>query len=559
VATLGVPRASDPTAPIQPLVGQGRWHRVAPFLLVGAMGLPLAMITPAYSATAVLLAGLVLLAIVIAVAVLPWARWPMGWQAAPAMAFYAVATLLQYAAGEHAEFLSLTALPVIWLALLHTRRLLILGLVVLAVTLFIPPLLWPEGYREVGWETAAMTLVLASFGGLAGQHLVMQTRLSAAREAAAARQAKADRDLMNAYVDTAGVAVLVRDRRGRVTLLNTLAEQVLGQRATDLVHRTLRAGDEPSASRAVFEKVLAGAWPAHFEGDSVTATGERRRIAWTGTALVDEADEVTHQRRASAAIVAALRREREATDRLRELDRVKDDFVAMVSHDLRTPLTSIVSSTELLLAGDAGEIGPMQRRLLETVHRNTRRLASLAGDLLLLSRIESGSLRMRRRTVSLNEVVSGALEALTALRAADVTVELDLPDEPVLLSGDPDHLERMATNLVSNALKFTPPGGRVAIGIRNESRRAVLTVSDTGIGIPADELPHVFDRFYRSSRSARGKGPPGTGLGLSIAKSIVEQHRGTISVSANATGGTTFVVSLPKSVVGATPSKPELA
>jgi signal transduction histidine kinase len=427
---------TDPTAPVRPLVGPGRWHRMAPFLVVGAIGLPLAMATPSYSAPALMLAGAVLVAIVGAVAVLPWSRWPVGWQAAPAMAFYAVAALLQYAAGQYAQFIIMTALPVIWLALLHTRRLLVLGLVLLAAALFVPRLLWPDGYQELSWETAAMVFVLTCLGCLAGQHMTVQTRIAA------------------------------------------------------------------------------------------------------------------------AATVEALHRERQAADRLRELDRIKDDFVAMVSHDLRTPLTSIVGNTELLLDGAAGEVGPMQRRLLEAVDRNAHRLESLVDDLLLLSRIESGSLRPQRRTVSMNEVVAGALEALAAQRAADVQVAVDVPDEPVLVCGDPDQLERVTTNLVSNALKFTPPGGRVAIRVRNGSGRAWLTVSDTGIGIPTDELPYVFDRFYRSSRSGR-RGIKGTGLGLAIAKSIVDQHRGTISASGNAAGGTTFVVSLPRIAADADVSEPE--
>jgi hypothetical protein len=204
----------------------------------------------------------------------------------------------------------------------------------------------------------------------------------------------------------------------------------------------------------------------------------------------------------------------------------------------------------LLLDGDAGELAAMQRQLLEAVDRNARRLDTLVGDLLLLSRIESGTLRLQLRDVSVQDLVEGALEALTAKRAADVRLDVNLPGEPVLLRGDPDQLERVLTNLISNALKFTPPGGRVEVGVASGPERVKLWVSDTGIGIPETELSQIFDRFFRTSRSQEAN-RPGTGLGLTIVKSIVEQHRGTIAASANPDGGTTFTVTMPALAVAA--------
>jgi signal transduction histidine kinase len=257
------------------------------------------------------------------------------------------------------------------------------------------------------------------------------------------------------------------------------------------------------------------------------------------------AHDITAEREATVAIEQALVRERTAADRLRELDQVKSDFVASVSHDLRTPLTSIVGNTELLLDGDAGELGPMQRRLLATVDRNARRLDSLVGDLLMLSRIESGTLRMRPRDVPVGDIIDGALEALAVHRNADVSLDVEVPAEPVLVHGDPEQLERVTTNLVSNAFKFTPPGGRVGISLDADPERIRLEVSDTGIGIPEEELPYVFDRFFRSTRAANLE-RPGTGLGLTIAKSIVEQHGGSIRAGANRAGGTTMTVILPR-------------
>jgi PAS domain S-box-containing protein len=691
VLAAGFLPVKDSVDPVQPLVGRGRWLRVAPFAAIGAVGLLLALTTPPREPVAVVLAGAILVAIVLAVAVLPWSRWPVGWQAAPAMALYVVADLLLFAASEeYAQLLFLTALPMIWLVFFHTRRLLLFGLALLPVALFGPLLLWPDRYSGAVWGTAVMTFLLSCFAGLAGHALVSRSRVVAAEAAAAARRARADHDLLSAYLDTASCLLLVLDREGRVVLYNRYAEQLLGYRATDVIGKPLwQVGDPPEAGMAPFREVLAGRGPVRFEGDSITSAGQRRRIAWSATGLVDDGGTVTHmvsigvditgqraaerlaanvlaaateqmiaatdqhgrftvfnvgaerllgypsaelvgvhtidlihlpeelavaaaqagfsswremlaspppadlnltrewtlvrkdgsrvpvvmsmssmleggevtgcvlvarditaERRAAATTLEALRREREAAEQLRQLDKLKTDFIAMVSHDLRTPLTSIVGNTELLLDGDAGEVGSLQRRLLEAVDRNARRLDSLVDDLLLLSRIDSGTLHTGRRPVRLAEVVEGALEAIAAQQASDVEVNVDLPAEPVLVRGDRDQLERVTTNLFGNALKFTPPGGRVDIRVQAGAGDVRLTVSDTGIGIPEADLPHVFDRFFRSSRSQRDN-RPGTGLGLTIAKSIVEQHHGSIRVSSNASGGTTFEVTLPRLVTGA--------
>jgi hypothetical protein len=684
-------RDGDPAGSARPLAGPGRWLALIPFVAITLVGIGLAVTSPSYDRTAVLLAGALMVVIVLAVAVLPWARWPASWQAAPVLALYGVATLLEYAAGTHATFIFLTALPVIWLVLYHTRQALVVGLTLLAAVLFLPPLLIPGYPRH--WADLTMTFVLSCFGGLAGQYLVSRARVAAVESRAATRRAEADHDLLNAYLDSAGSLVMVADRDCRVTLFNRHAEQVTGYRANQVVGEVIQQAD----LRGQFGEVLAGHGPVRYEADTVIRNGERRRIGWNMTGLVDQIGRVSHviaigaditekraterlfakvlaaatnqliaaidtngtftvfnagaermlgyhatemvgrrqveeihvpeelaalvaevgfanfqemlaypppvdlviddewtlvrkdgsrfparltvntmrdgekpvgyvlvahditaEREATAATEQALARERAAADRLRELDQVKSDFVATVSHDLRTPLTSIVGNTELILDGDAGELAPMQRRLLETVDRNARRLDALVGDLLLLSRIESGTLRLHKRDVSVKEVVDGALEALTAQRAADVQLDVSVPAGPVLIRGDPDQLERVTTNLVGNALKFTPPGGRVEIGISCDPTHVELRISDTGIGIPADELPHIFDRFFRSSRS-QAKQRPGTGLGLTIAKSIVEQHSGTIQASANPSGGTTFVITLPRLVTAADPSEREPA
>lgn len=690
MVALERPDAAETLLATGPLVGPRRWLRVAPFFAIAAAGMPLALATPSAEPLPVLLAAAVLVASAAAVAVLPWSRWPTGWQAVPALALYPAAGLLQYGAGVYTQFVFLTALPVIWLVLFHGRRLLLLGLALLLVTLACLVLLLPGAYATTDWETVGMAFAVSCLGGLAGHHLVTRARATAIEAAAVARQARRDRDLLNTYLDTASCLLLVLDHTGRVVLLNRFAEQVTGYRADEVIGQTLwHTATEPERVKAAFQDVLTDRRPVQYEGDTVTSTGERRRIAWASSALVDDAGEVTHvvstgvdlteqrgaerlfanvlaaateqmiaatdrqgtftvfnegaerllgyaaeevigshtvelihlpeelaelaarlgfhsfrellasplpsrvnateewtlvrkdgghvpvtmtvstmlqdgeatgyvlvarditaEREAAAATFAALEREREAANRLRKLDKIRNDFVASVSHDLRTPLTSVVGSLELLLDGAAGEVDSRQRRLLTVADRNARRLDSLVSDLLLLSRIESGSLRMELADVSLTDVVDGALEALAPQRTADVQIAVAKPTEPVLVRGDPDQLERVAINLVGNALKFTPPTGQVTVQVCADPQDAQLIVSDTGIGVPDEELPHIFDQFFRSSRAQR-ENRPGTGLGLTIAKSIVEQHSGTIRARNNPAGGTTFAITLPRVVAEA--------
>ncbi len=230
--------------------------------------------------------------------------------------------------------------------------------------------------------------------------------------------------------------------------------------------------------------------------------------------------------------------------RLEDLDRQKSDFVSVVSHELRTPLTSIIGYLEMLEDGDAGPLSPEQIDLLAVGQRNAGRLLALIEDLLTLSRIESGKLRREEVPVDLAGVVADVTAELRprlAGRDLDLTVTTD-PAAPVL--GDRDHLERVLFNLVGNALKFTPDGGEVTVSAHLHGDEVVVAVGDTGIGIPEDEIDHLFDRFYRAS-TATSRAIPGTGLGLAITGLLVEQHGGRIEVASRAGAGTTFTVRLP--------------
>jgi signal transduction histidine kinase len=216
-------------------------------------------------------------------------------------------------------------------------------------------------------------------------------------------------------------------------------------------------------------------------------------------------------------------------DRLRELDRMKDEFVASVSHELRTPLTSISGYLEILR--DDRTLGDEQERILEIVDRNADRLQRLVADLLFVANAEDAAVIGEKSEVDLTELARDALEAARA-RASTGKVTLELHGGPALLRGDPMRLSQVIDNLISNAIKFTPAGGQVHVRVDLVQERALLTVSDTGMGIPDEEQADLFQRFFRT-RGANEAAIQGTGLGLSIAKQIVESHGGTIDFTSS--------------------------
>jgi signal transduction histidine kinase len=245
----------------------------------------------------------------------------------------------------------------------------------------------------------------------------------------------------------------------------------------------------------------------------------------------------------------AARREAEQAQRLlatrneqlEELDRLKDEFVSLVSHDLRTPLTSISGYVELLQENEA--LDDESRSFLGIVDRNTDRLLQLVDDLLFVARVQAGPLAVEVEAVDLADVSEDCVETVRPRAdSAGVVLVLDR-DASVPVRADPGRLAQLLDNLVSNAIKFTPAGGRVEVTARREGPLAVLEVCDTGIGMSAAEREQLFERFYRAS-SAVERQIQGTGLGLYIAKAIVDAHGGRISVDGSREGGTVFRVEL---------------
>jgi signal transduction histidine kinase/HAMP domain-containing protein len=228
----------------------------------------------------------------------------------------------------------------------------------------------------------------------------------------------------------------------------------------------------------------------------------------------------------------------------REAERAKQDFFALVSHELRTPLTAILGYVELLMSDDTDGFPAEHVRHLEVIDRNARRLVRLVGDLLFAAQVDGAPLLLEPGEVELAALVRDAVE-LARCRAEEAGIVLVTELESVeRCIGDRDRLAQVLDNLLLNALKFTPPGGRVVTRLTSADAQARIEVADTGIGIAAEDLPHLFDRFYRA-RNATGQSVPGLGLGLTIVRTIVEGHGGAVSVRSRVGEGTSFTVVLP--------------
>lgn len=231
-------------------------------------------------------------------------------------------------------------------------------------------------------------------------------------------------------------------------------------------------------------------------------------------------------------------------EELRALEQLKSDFLSTVSHEFRTPLTAIKVSVGLLadkLGGSDGE----QQRLMSTILRNVDRLNQMVGGVLEMARLQSGKVVLQKRSVDACQVVreiAGSLQPL--MDEKDQLFTLRLPDAPVFLMADANRLEQILSNLLSNAQRYTPKGGEIAVEVRELGNWVRIYVSDTGPGIPYNELPHIFDRFYRGQVGR--KAGPGTGLGLSIARSLARLHGGDVGVSTKPGEGCVFFVTLPK-------------
>jgi PAS domain S-box-containing protein len=379
-------------------------------------------------------------------------------------------------------------------------------------------------------------------------------------------RARSDRLVQSAR----GIAIIGVDDRGLMNLFSPGAQLILGY-ATDEVYgrscqmfhtdaEVARHAEELGCGPAysdVIEAMAALPPGTARECEFVRKDGTLRLLSTIISPVTDEsgaftgyvvtADDVTDRMETQAALEGALHTEREAVRRLTEVDQMKDRLVSSVSHELRTPITNIVGYLELFLDGVYGVPTDEQALALSRIEMNSRRLLSLIDDLLTLSSMENHDQPREVAPVDLVSVMRRADEIVRpGLLHRDLEMDLEVPDEPVMITGDSGQLERLVINLATNAVKFTLDGGRVVLRLEppTDGIGPAIEVEDTGIGIPEPDQELLFSRFFRAAQ-AREAAVPGSGLGLSIAKSIAELHGGRISATSEYGSGSTFRVEFP--------------
>jgi two-component system phosphate regulon sensor histidine kinase PhoR len=334
----------------------------------------------------------------------------------------------------------------------------------------------------------------------------------------------AERDHLQAILASMSEGVLVTGPDGRARFANAALRRLLGL-AGDVAGRSpLELSRQPPLERLVAATLRSG---EAGSGEMVLHAPERRTLALTTAALAD---------RRGAVVVA-----RDITAFLR-LAEMRRDFVANVSHELKSPLAAIRGYAETLADG-ALDDPPAARRFTARILEQCRRLQALLEDLLTLSRLEGAEGASERQRVELGDLARRGVELLAGA-AAERRVELAVEGDAVTVHGDADALERMVLNLLDNALKYNRPGGAVRVRVAGGDREALLEVRDTGIGIPADALPRIFERFYRVDKG-RSRDEGGTGLGLAIVKHVAQQHGGRVEVESALGEGSAFRVRLP--------------
>jgi two-component system, sensor histidine kinase and response regulator len=360
-----------------------------------------------------------------------------------------------------------------------------------------------------------------------------------------------------AIVESAPDAIIGTDLEDRITSWNLGAAKLYGFTSDEALGQIFTfhlPPDRKDERPAMVARVVKGEEFRNFETVRAQKDGTLVDISLTMSPIRDAsgtvvgiatiAQDITDRKRVEADRERLLEELADQNERLRELDRLKDEFVALVSHELRTPLTSIRGYLELVLEGEAGDLTDDQRQFLGVVERNAHRLLALVGDLLFLAQVEAGKLSLEVGAVDVAALAAENVETARPL-AEEKGITLTLAAGPLaLLAGDRARLAQLLDNLISNGVKFTPPGGRVDIRVRSLRGNAVVEVRDTGMGIAAHEQEHLFERFYRTS-AATQQAIPGTGLGLAISKAIVQAHGGQITLASEEGAGTTFRVSLP--------------
>ena len=378
-----------------------------------------------------------------------------------------------------------------------------------------------------------------------------------ARDITSRRRAYEERERLAAIIDSSDDAIVSKTLEGIITSWNRGAEQMFGYNAAEAIGRHITLIIPPELhpeEHDVLAHLRRGEKIDHYETVRQTKDGRKLNISLTVSPIKDAqgriigaskvARDVTLRKRADEERERIRAREEAARRTAEEANRLKDDFLATVSHELRNPLNSIVGWAGLLRSGKLDE--KTVRRAVDAILRGAQAQDQIISDLLDVARIVNGRLRLDIRPVQLVEVLESAIDTVRpAAEAKQIRLQTLLDPAASPLAGDPDRLRQVFWNLLSNAVKFTSKSGRIQILSQRINSHIEIIVSDTGIGIEPQLLPYVFDRF-RQADSGSNRQSSGLGLGLAIVRNLVELHGGTVGAESKGPGqGATFIVRLP--------------
>jgi PAS domain S-box-containing protein len=345
-------------------------------------------------------------------------------------------------------------------------------------------------------------------------------------------------------VDSLTSGILAVDLDGRVLFANAALSERLGINRAEWIGKLA-----PELFRAVASHVSPKRLPL-YRLDPQRDGGRTfsREVEWSdGKRIVHLREDSGPLRDASGELVGRLFAFHDLSWE-KTIDHMKSEFISIASHELRTPMTSIKGSVDLILGGCAGEIGAEARELLEVAHSACDRMIRLVNDILDLSKIEAGQIKLNLAPLDLTDPVERSLRSLKSLAAGDeITLRLEGQPNLPLVKGDRDRLEQVVTNLVSNAIKFSPAKGEVKVSLSAEAGWVSCSVQDQGCGIEEKDLDRIFGKFQQVGSPQRGKG---TGLGLAITHGLVTAHKGKIWVESDVGAGSRFVFCLPVGTAG---------
>ena len=354
-----------------------------------------------------------------------------------------------------------------------------------------------------------------------------------------------ERDAMRlaAIVDSSDDAIVSKDLNSIIQTWNSAAERMFGFTAEEAIGRSIRMIIPPERQQEedeVLDRIRRNTPISHFETERMRKDGTRLFISLTVSPIRD----------ASGRVVGASKIARDITPhvelirKLGEANRIKDEFLAMLSHELRTPLNAVIGYTQMLRSGYIG--GERRDQVIEIIDRNAHLLSQLVSDMLDVSSIVTGKIKLKCAPVDLLHIARAAADVVRpAMAAKGLHFALEDAGEPLIANADADRLQQVLWNVLSNAAKFTPEGGRIKMDLTRSGGNALITVTDTGIGIPAESLPYIFERFRQADAGTRRE-YGGLGLGLSLVRHFVELHGGSVAAESGGRGqGSTFRVMLP--------------